>query len=192
MLSRSGGRLRRVYMQKNFALVPFLVLVVSSAAFAQSASPVPHKQTIATAPISDILGFFNVEYQRKISDFVAVGASAGVFEEDFDPGGDDETSNVMGFARYYPQGTALNGFFLGVRAGVFRDTTFTFDPATFQSRREKRARGAFGIDVGYDWLLGKKQNVLIGVGAGGVRLLGGSDSGFDAYPTARLNVGFAF
>lgn len=182
-------------MQTKALYLALAGLLLSSPVFAQEGTrtPVAHKQTLSTAPISDILGFFNIEYQRKVSEGLTLGASAGIFDEDFDPGGDDHMSNVMGFARYYPQGAALTGFFLGARAGVFRDTVYVFDDVRFETHRETRTRGAIGLDVGYDWLIGRKQNVLIGLGAGAVRLLGDSEYyGLDAYPTARVNVGFAF
>lgn len=171
-----------------FVLV--LTLVVSSTALARDATktPVDHKNSLSTAPISDLLGFINAEYQRKINESVALGISAGIFELD-----DDDFSNAMVFARYYPQGAALTGFFVGARAGIHRVTEFEFVPEARDSRRVHRTRPAIGIDVGYDWLLGARRKFYIGVGAGGVRLLGGSDTfDLDAYPTARLNVGFAF
>jgi len=177
-------------MLKRVLSVLFSTLVVSSTAFAQDATktPVDHKNSLSTAPISDLLGFINAEYQRKINESVTLGISAGIFELD-----DDDFSNAMVLARYYPQGAALTGFFVGARAGIHRVSEYEFVPERFESRRVHRTRPAIGIDVGYDWLLGARRKFHIGAGAGGVRLLG--DTGafdLDAYPTARLNVGFAF
>lgn len=178
-------------MLKRAAFVLFSVLIVSSPASAQeppTKTPVDHKNSLSTAPISDLLGFLNAEYQRKINDSVTLGISGGTFELD-----DDDFSNLMAIARYYPQGAALTGFFVGARAGIHAVSEFEFDPGRFEGREVRRTRPAIGIDVGYDWLLGKKRQFYIGVGAGGVRLLGDTDRfDLDAYPTARLNVGFAF
>jgi hypothetical protein len=175
-------------------LVAVLFLAVASPAFAQvsgTLTPVDRKQTLSTSPIADILGFINGEYQRKLTEASTIGVSAGTLEVD-----DDRYSNVMLFGRYYPQRAALTGFFIGGRLGVHRISyeTFDFDPITHSSTltRQSDSRAAIGVDVGYDWLLGSKRNVLIGVGAGAMRLVGGSDEFLIAFPTGRLNVGFAF
>lgn len=155
--------------------------------------PVAHRQTLSTSPVADILGFINGEYQRKITESSTIGVSAGTLEID-----DDRYTNGMLFGRYFPQGAALTGFFIGGRVGVHRISYDTFsyqpgDPFPIE-RRESDTRAAIGIDVGYEWLLGAKRNVLIGIGAGGMRVIGddGDDNILVAFPTARLNVGFAF
>jgi hypothetical protein len=182
----------------GFSVLGFAVLLIAGVqpAFAQDTgtkTPVEHRQTISTSPIADILGFINGEYQRKVTDGATIGISAGTLEAD-----DDRYTNGMIFGRYYPQGAALTGFFIGGRVGVHRISydTYTYDPGQMIPliERESTTRGAIGIDVGYEWLLGSKRNVLIGVGAGGMRLIGGDgdDDILVAFPTARLNVGFAF
>jgi hypothetical protein len=160
-------------------------------------APVDHKQTISTSPIADILGFINAEYQRKVTDAATFGVSAGRLGFD-----DDEYTNVMLFGRYYPQGAALTGFFMGGRIGIHRISYDRYEftsppPGSFPGppnvRRESDSAPAFGVDVGYDWLLGAKRNVHIGVGAGGMRIFANERDHYSiAFPTARLNVGFAF
>lgn len=173
-------------MQRRLTLF-FLAaaLMAPSVALAQDTkTPVDQKNTLSTSPVMDILGFINLEYQRKVSDSTTFGVSAGRFDLD-----DDAYNNVMVFGRYFPQGAALTGFYFGGRAGVHR---ITYDESFFNVRADD-TRMSIGVDVGYDWLLGRKRNVLIGLGVGANRLLGGDDDfGLNAYPTARLNVGFAF
>ncbi len=177
------------------AFIATVLVALASPAFAQDAgtkTPVNRSNTLSTSPIADVLGFINGEYQRKITEATTIGVSAGTLEID-----DDTYSNVMVFGRYYPQGAALTGFFIGGRVGAHRIgyDSWEFDPDRFTSTpiRRTETRPAIGIDVGYDWLLGAKRNVLIGVGAGAMRLIGtGHDDFFVAFPTARLNVGFAF
>ncbi len=164
-------------------------MVASAPAFAQESgvrAPVEYQQTLSTSPIADILGWINAEYQRKLNETVTVGMSAGTFEIDR-----DNYRNAMAFVRYYPQEAALTGFFIGARAGIHRVSFDTFDVE--DRRRQSTTTPAIGIDVGHDWLVGRKRNFHIGVGAGAMRLL--SDDTLDlvrAYPTVRLNVGFAF
>ena len=186
-------------MTRPLLLSLALLLAAAAPAAAQDTgtkAPVDHKQTISTSPIADILGFINAEYQRKVTDAATVGVSAGRI--DFD---DDEYTNVMLFGRYYPQGAALTGFFMGGRIGMHRIAYDNYEfvsppPGSFPQtivRRESESRPAFGVDVGYDWLLGAKRNVHIGVGAGGMRIFSSDDDNYTiAFPTARLNVGFAF
>ena len=178
----------KVRMQKKAAIVLFFVLLVSSPAFAQDTGtrvPVAHKQVIATNPIGDVLGWYNLEYNRKINESVTFEVSGSTF--DFF-GDDFRISRASAGARYYPQGAALTGFFFGTKLGVFHydeDDAFGDDSGN---------AFLFGAEVGYEWLLGKKRNFHIGVGAGGTRLFGG-DVGNDvgvAYPTGRLKIGFAF
>ena len=200
-LSRNGPRLRFIDSMRNtvFAIV---LTALASPAYAQDTGtkvPVEHSNTISTSPIADLLGFVNGEYQRKLSESSTIGVSAGTLEVD-----DDRYSNVMLFGRYDPQGAALTGFFVGGRLGAHRISYDTYDysqpPAPGGPfvppirRRESETRPAIGLDVGYDWLLGAKRNVLIGVGAGAMRIIGtGSENDFlVAFPTGRLNVGFAF
>lgn len=181
----------------------FAIILVATAspAFGQDTGtkvPVEHRNTLSTSPIADLLGFVNGEYQRKITEGSAMGVSAGTLEAD-----DDRYSNVMLFGRYYPQGAALTGFFVGGRIGMHRISYDRYEYPTTPPpgmgfvtptvRRTSETRPAIGLDVGYEWLLGAKRNVLIGVGAGGMRIIGTGDDDFlVAFPTGRLNVGFAF
>ena len=194
-LSRWIRRLRLIDSMRN-NLLAILLVALASPAFAQDTgtkTPVDRKNTLSTSPIADMLGFVNGEYQRKLTEGSTIGVSAGTLEVD-----DDRYSNVMVFGRYYPQGAALTGFFVGGRLGAHRIgyDTWEYDPVHFTSTRIRRSetRPAIGVDVGYDWLLGSKRNVLIGVGAGAMRLIGNNEDDYylAAFPTARLNVGFAF
>jgi hypothetical protein len=91
--------------------------------------------------------------------------------------------------RYYPQGAALKGFFLGGRTGVYHvahdDDRIDDDQATFF--------GA-GFELGYTWLMGRQQRIGVSLGAGANRLFGADLDGASlTLPTVRLvHVGIAF
>src|SRR5688572_9773124 len=147
-------------LRKTFIAIALVAL--ASPALAQDAgtlTPVARKNTLSTSPVADILGFINGEYQRKITEGATLGVSAATYEWD----DDDSYSNVMVLGRYYPQGAALTGFFIGGRVGVHRIEyeTWEYEPNSFTSTQTQKTetRPAIGIDVGYDWLLGKKRNV---------------------------------
>ena len=185
--------------------VAAITLLCSAPAFAQSpAAPstaTTPSQTLSLNPFGLLLEWYNVEFERKISSGVSIGASAaGLHDEfwDFDL-----------LARYYPQGDALKGFYLGARGGVvgLELTRYEYQapppgvppgrgvPVYPVATRETRLVPAAGLEVGYNWLLGSKKNIAIGLGFGLSRLL--DDDNGDYYmpviPHWRVvNVGVAF
>ena len=182
-----------------------IALMCSAPAFAQTTSTPPAdtpNQTLSLNPFGLMLEWFNVEYERKITSSATLGVEAAHNTW-------MEYSNVELLARFYPQGEALKGFYLGARAGGFgiEVTEYHYAPPT--SPRDPRSyppypivtthRQVFpgvGLEVGYNWLLGREQRVAIGLGFGLSRLLRESD--YDFYfpvtlPHPRIvNVGIAF
>jgi len=166
----------------RFAGVGMLILAAATPARAQNEgtkAPVAHTQVVSTSPILLMFKWFNVDYERKISPSVTLGASGS-----FLPIGDFDYGRATMHARYYPQGAALTGFYMGAQTGIHRAGT-------------SRDHGAFfgaGMDVGYAWLFGAKRNVGLTIGWGATRLFGGDlDGGSVAIPNVRLlNIGFAF
>jgi hypothetical protein len=170
---------------RTIVLVGFLFLVgMPLKALGQDAGtrdPVPHDQAISANPFLLLFEWFNIEYERKVSDAGTFGFTASGFS--FDDG--DETYRGLGaFYRYYPQGAALSGFSLGGRLGYHRVSDDDDDGDAF----------ALGVDLGYSWLLGAERNFYIGIGIGATRLFGGDiDGGRVVIPSFRLvNIGFAF
>jgi hypothetical protein len=95
-----------------------------------------------------------------------------------------DLTNGNVFLRYYPQGAALTGFFLGGRTGVARASALDED-----------ATGVVGgFELGYSWLLGSKRHVGVSIGAGVDRLFFGDELDMALIrPNIRLvNVGVAF
>jgi len=141
--------------------------------------PVPHEQIISANPFGLVLRWWNVEFERKITPSSTWGMSGsflGVDGVDF--------ASVNGLWRYYPQGAALTGVYLGARAGVYHGSDAGESHAVF---------GA-GFEVGYTWLLGARRNVGLSLGVGLTRLFGGGEEDWPGVlPNVRLlNVGIAF
>lgn len=144
------------------------------------ASSLPgNQQVISANPFLIMFSYFNVEYERRHKPSTSWGASTSFLGFD---GAD--YGNVAGFYRYYPQGNALSGFYVGGRGGVHR-VSASGDSGVFFG---------VGFELGYDWLLGREKNFSIGIGAGATRLFGGDLDGVSlAVPTVRLvNIGWAF
>lgn len=156
------------------------LLASAMPAAAQDRIPVPHKQVISANPFGLMFGWFNVDYERKINESNTWGASASMLSL----GDDTDYVNTQLAYRYYPQGAALTGFYLGGRGGMH----------TVDLAGENGRFFGLGFELGYDWLIGSKRNVSIGVGAGATRLFGGDLNGATmTIPTLRLiNVGIAF
>lgn len=170
-------------------LLPFVFVCVFAAApvFAQGLppEPVPHDQIVSANPFGIVASWFNVEYERKLTRTTTWGMSASMWDL-FDR---FEYRNAQALFRFYPQGRALDGIFLGVRAGVHHvsagNPSDLSDGGTY---------GGAGFEIGYTWLIGASDRVGLSIGAGASRLFGGGlDGARLVLPTLRLvNVGIAF
>ena len=169
----------------SFAVLTFLVLVPVRPCAAQDGTrpPVEHKQAISTNPLYDVFGFWNVDYSRKVNDSLTAGVTASTI--DFS---DARYTAVNATLRFYPQGAALSGFFIGGKLGVHRVTEDFFDEDDFS----ETALGA-GVDLGYEWLFGRRRNYQFGLGAGVSRIIGLDADVDQVYvPNLRANFGIAF
>ncbi len=189
---------------RHLATAVAVLTMCSAQALAQTNAtkpPVPHKQILTIDPLGVLYNSFNADYERKVAPATTVGVSAGHFDS-------LDYSNVALLARWYPQRAALDGFYIGARAGAYRLETYEYeyttvtDPngrtySTYPSapRKVQHIMPGVGIDLGYNWLLGPKQNFSVGLGFGVTRLLGNGDE-FDftmAVPNMKLvSIGFAF
>lgn len=163
---------------RSLLFAGIITLAAVAAASAQTTAPdtVGPTQVVSANPFT--LQWFNAEYERKLTPNVTWGAAGAFFSLD-----SIDYKNASGVLRYYPS-EALHGFFLGGRTGVYRLSAVS-ESATFY--------GA-GFELGYTWLLGRHQNVVVSLGAGVNRLFGGELEGASlALPSLRLvNVGVAF
>ena len=183
-------------MRHTLAAVLCAILVPVTAIAQTTKPPVPHDQVLSVNPFGFIVQWFNAEYERKTSDSTTVGVSASHFV-------DAGQSNAAILLRWYPQQAALDGFYLGVRAGGHRFTTHRYDYSAPSSpsnlpratyNEQTSARAGVGFEIGHNWLLGPKQNASVGLGFGMTRLMGCGNS-YEmpcVLPAFRLNVGIAF
>jgi hypothetical protein len=199
-------------MRHTLTIVAAAVLF-PAAAIAQTHAtkpPVAHTQVVSTNPFGALFQWYNAEYERKVSPAATVGVS-GSYLADFEVGA------AAAFARWYPQRDALDGFYLGARVGAYRMTIYEYEyqappprpvnqtnptsptqptyPNYPTYRERTRILPAAGFEIGYNRLLGEKQNVSIGVGLGLMRTIGHA-IGYDippVLPSLRLvNIGIAF
>lgn len=180
MKAQSPSRSRCI---RSLMFAAVITIGGSAAASAQTTAPEISggpTQVVSANPFTLMFKWFNAEYERKFTPNLTWGASGTFF-----PIGDFRYKNANAMLRYYPR-AAFSGFFLGGRLGVYDVSAKTVD-----------ASGTFyggGFDLGYTWLLGRKENVAISMGLGVNRLFGGDLAGASlAVPSIRLvNVGIAF
>jgi hypothetical protein len=164
-------------------VLSLLTLTPAAAHGQQSGPPAAHRQVVSANPFGLLLGWFNAEYERQVSESVTAGIGASTFDWGGNDGfNDDDDRYVNGdvFVRYYPSGRPLEGLALGVKAGLTKGGSDS-------------ARFGVGLDTNWSWLLGKRDNVYVGLGFGLKRLVG-ADSDYPVIiPTIRIiNLGVAF
>jgi hypothetical protein len=147
-------------------------------------SPVPHHHIVSTNPFILLGSWLNIEYERK----VATAASVGAMVSHLGLEGDDEEdvgfTGLSTFFRLYPQGAALNGFYLEGRGGLFH----------VAGEDESSQAFTLGIHIGYSWLFGVNRRFYISAGVGADRFFGGDLQGASpTLPSFRLvKIGVAF
>lgn len=170
-------------------------LLCTSPASAQSDSTlvaVPYRQTLSANPLGLLFGYYNAEYERAVSNVASAGLAGSYLSID-----DIEVFSVEAKARYYPQARVLSGFSVGgsLGFGQVSDKTDFGDGGDFQDDEESASAFTLGVELDYNWLVGRDRRFFIGTGIGARRLFGG-DVSSDApvvIPTIRLvNIGFAF
>ena len=175
----SSSRMTRIrHTGRAVALCVAFSVVSPSMALAQgqgTRQPVDHRHMVSANPFLLLAGWFNAEYERKLVETWTVAVS-GSYVSFGNP--DDVYVSGNAVFRYYPQGAALTGFYIGPRLGVFHVEEFNDSGASF----------GVGFELGYTWLLGAERHFSVSLGAGGTRLTSGT-----VIPAARVvNVGWAF
>lgn len=158
-----------------------LTLTASTASAQPSASPSAPRQVVSANPFGLLVGWFNAEYERQVSESVTAGGGASTFDWSGDSGDDGRYTNGDVFVRYYPSGRPLEGFAIGVKAGL----------------TQGGSAGPYlgvGVDTNWSWLLGRRDNFYVGLGFGLKRLVGAGDNDYpQVIPTIRIiNLGVAF
>ena len=135
--------------------------------------PVPHHQQITANPFGLILGWYNAEYERKLSETWSIGLGGSRLPLD-----DEGVTSASAAFRFYPQSASLTSFYFGPRLGFYR----------VHEIDDSESWLGVGFELGYTWLLGKNRNFNVSLGAGATKLLAGP-----VVPTVKLlNVGWAF
>jgi hypothetical protein len=165
--------------------------------------------TVATNPVGIPFGVLSGEYERAVGTRgLALGVGGlttfGRSPEVLNDGGSDTFRSLQLKLKYYPAERGLRGFAIGVTAGVAHERELWFGSYAYDasgrevwSQRETRARTAptLGATIDYNFLLGRRQRFLIGLGLGARRPLGvpdGTGPLTRPFIDPRLQIGFGF
>ncbi|HEX8209661.1 MAG TPA: hypothetical protein VF584_05700 [Longimicrobium sp.] len=186
-------------MKKRFiAAVAAAALVSAAPARAQTDTVPAYQQVISANPLGLLFGYFNGEYERAISSTSTAGVAGAYFSAD-----NDALATIEAKFRYYPQARPLSGFSIGASLGYGQVTDeedfdeFIVDSQAQQDDGPTSSAFIVGVELNYNWLVGRDRRFFIGTGIGARRLLGGDvDNESDlpvVIPSIRLvNIGFAF
>jgi len=170
---------RRSSFILGLALVAMAFAPLRATAQERGRNPVSHQHLISGTPLMLLAGWFEAEYETKLAGATTVGATGGWLEWD-----EVDYTQLDAFLRFYPQGAAFTGFYLGGRFGL----------NNVDDDGDSETAFGIGVDVGYAWLLGPGRSFHVALGVGATQLLGlGLDDAPETIPSFRaISVGIAF
>jgi hypothetical protein len=176
-------------------VVPALALVlgasVAPAQQAPAAPAAPRSMMISVNPLGLVFGAISAELDRSLSRTSGMALSGSYFS----PSGFTYASFDAKY-KFQPSGNGMAGFYIGPTAGM---THVGVDASELVDCTQDCAESAnaitAGLELGYQWLIGRESNFGIGTGIGAKKLFfvgetAGGASG--TLPTLKLNVGWAF
>ncbi len=173
-------------MKLRRPLLALAALLVATPALAQGIPD--RRQALSFNPLGIPFEYFSGEYEVRASDAFTIGGSLSYFDIS-----NDEYFSVEVKGRLYPAERALQGFSIGLAAGVTRLDGQC--DGSFQTVDCSDSGPTVSVIVDYNWLLGRTNRFLIGTGVGAKRVFGVDNDYSDlleAYPTFRFQVGVAF
>ena len=178
------------------ALAAALLCAAPSHAQSDTTTTTPQRPFLITVnPLGVLVDYYNVELERALSDVTSISLAA-----EHSATGDTDISAVDVRFRYYPQAQVFSGLSLGASLGYgsFDDAEeYYYDTPDGPGREvigEDLAGPTLGLEVNYNWLVGRDRRLFVGLGIGARRLLsGGNTSGPTIVPGGRyFGVGYTF
>lgn len=143
-------------------------------------------------PLGIPFGYVALEYEGRVAPAFSLGVSTSYYGD----GDGDRYSAIDLKARLYPNEIALRGFAIGMTAGYTSQRDAGCVTFSGGSCRGSNGNANIGVEVDYNWLLGKTDRFFLGSGIGAKRRLGNNDSNSfidgDAILFARFQIGVAF
>jgi hypothetical protein len=185
------------------------------------------RQTLGTNLLAIPFGIVSFDYEHVVGSGGVTMGLGGLHTFTVDDEGDGpfwwngRLTWAQAKVKYYPSERSLRGLAVGLTAGIVQESEYFYDylpydpnnPPTQPPRRIRRSETAptLGVVVDYNWLLGRSERFLVGIGVGAKRVLKDVDDDYDCcaiynltqpqrypsplqqvYPDGRFTVGFAF
>jgi Protein of unknown function (DUF3575) len=182
-----------MFSRSALALAALGLALSSSAAHAQQEAP---RQVLSINPLGAVFGVYMGEFERALHPSATAGVSTTYWTGDFTDGEDQAVASYLTVdarLRYYPGARPLEGFSIGGSVG-YTGLSGSLTTVEGEQKGSVNTVGA-GVELDYNWLLGARDQVMVGTGIGAKRLFVLGDEVEDvslAYPTLRLVVGYAF
>ena len=171
------------------APVVALALLALTAQGALAQDPV-RRNLLSINPLGIPFEYISGEYEHMVTGLVSYGIQGSFLSID-----EGSYSTVEAKIRFYPNEEWPKGFAIGLAGGITRVSEDQFNPGSNREERETETLPTMAVIVDYNWILGKAQRVVVGLGVGAKRLIGASSDFIDvntAYPTARFQIGVRF
>lgn len=149
---------------------------------AQDMSVRGHRTSISTNPFALVWGTFGAEIERTVSNTSTVGIGGAAYSEGRSvvPVLTQPRIHAEALWRYYPEGTPLEGWSVGVKAG------FAQISSTHLATTTQKVIPTYGFDVNRSWIIGAKDELFVSTGFGIKRYV-------KTIPTFRIvNIGLLF
>ena len=167
-------------------LATLLLLAAPAVLAAQDAPPAKHT-VVSLNPLALVFGGISGEYERSTGPATAVALGGSLWDI-----GDFDYASADAKFRFYPNGVALHGFSVAGTAGY---THVKGSLLCLDSCEQEGNAVTAGVELGYQWLLGRTQSFALTVGGGAKRLFYVGDrpgDSSDGIPTFRFSIGYAF
>ena len=175
-----------------------LLAVAGARAGAQGAPPgaTPPRLAIATNPIAVPFGLLSLDLESATR---APGLTVGVAGTWLTDGRDKGWGDAR--VTYFPSERAFRGFAIGLTAGVVaeqgdRAGIISCTPDGRCATKPTETAPSLGVRMDYDWLVGARKRMMVGIGLGAKRTLKDVDSNRSeldqVYGDGRYVVGIVF
>ena len=168
-----------------------VALTLSLPAGVQAQEATPKNQVLSINPLVLIFGGVSGEFERRVGTGTSVAAGLSYYTFD-----DADYLSVEGKYRFYPSGEALRGFSVAGTGGYTHvGDDDACDDSFFDDCTDSGNALTVGVELNYQWLLGRERNFAVTLGGGAKRLFFLGDEVTDAsigVPTLRLSIGYAF
>lgn len=172
------------------AAVVALALTLALPAGLRAQETAPKNQVLSINPLVLIFGGVSGEYERRVGAGTAVALGLSYYTFD-----DADYLSVEGKYRFYPSGEALRGFSVAGTGGFSHVGDDSACEGIFDDCTDSGNALTVGVELNYQWLLGRERNFAVTLGGGAKRLFFLGDEVEDAsvgVPTLRLSIGYAF